>query len=131
MNKVFLSLYTGSLFFLLLVVAPVLLRYGENKNLAGRFYGKILWRFYPIAFLLLLLYHIYDGKNFYSLYLMVGLGVNVVISYWLKTYKKSIEDIDQIPYGDKKRVLFRRVSFLSTFVLFINFLLSLGLLYLS
>ncbi len=131
MDKVILGLYAGSLFFLIFVVAPVLLRDGENKNLAGRFYGKVLWRFYPIAFFLLLLYHIYDGKDSYSLYLMVGLGVNIVISHWLKTYKKSIGDIDRIPYKDKRRVVFRRLSFLSTFVLFINLLLSLSFLYLS
>lgn len=131
MDKVILGLYAGSLFFLIFVVAPVPLRDEENKNLAGRFYGKVLWRFYPIAFFLLLLYHIYNGKNSYSLYLMVGLGVNIAISYWLKTYKKSIGDIDLIPYKDKRRVVFRRMSFLSTFVLFINLLLSLSFLYLS
>ncbi len=51
MSKLPLALYAGSLFLLVFVVAPTLLRERQNKNLAGRFYGRILWRCYPLAFL--------------------------------------------------------------------------------
>ncbi len=125
MDKLAISLYIGSLFMLLFIVAPVLLRTQENKNLAGKFYGMILWRFYPIAFFLLLIYFITTDGEFYALLLMLMLSTNVVISRWLKNYKRHLGNIDIVDYNDPRRVLFRKVSLLSTFVLFLNFLVSL------
>lgn len=125
--KVLLALYSGSLFSMVLLVAPILLRTKENKNLAGRFYGMILWRFYKVAFLLLMLYFIL-GEKYYALVLMLGLSVNVGVSFWLKNYKKKLGDIDLVDYEDPRRVIFRRVSFISTFLLFLNLILSLYIL---
>ncbi|MCX8164768.1 MAG: hypothetical protein N3D14_05170 [Aquificaceae bacterium] len=127
-SEVFLAIYCGSLFFISFVVAPVLLRVRESKNVAGRFYGRILWRFYSIAFFLLLLYLILEDERIYAVFLMLGLGLNVGISFWLKNYKRAIGNIDLITYEDPRRVLFRRVSLMSTLMLFINFLLSLFIL---
>ncbi len=124
MDKVLLSLYCGSLFMLVFVVAPTLLRTKENKNTAGSFYGKILWRFYPIAFFLLLGYFILTDEKIYSTLLMLMLSGNVLISFWLKKYKASLGNIDLVDYKDPRRVIFRRVSILSTFVFLLNFLAS-------
>ncbi|MFN3870674.1 MAG: hypothetical protein ACK4MW_04225 [Aquificaceae bacterium] len=126
--ELLLVIYTGSLFAIVFLVAPVLLRVKENKNLAGGLYGKILWRFYRVAFLLLILYLILGNERLYALLLMLGLSLNVGLSYWLKNYKKSLGNIDQIDYQDPKRVLFRKVSIFSTLMLFGNFLLSLYIL---
>lgn len=126
--QLLLALYSGSLFAMVFLVAPVLLRVRENKNLAGSFYGRILWRFYKVAFFLLLLYLILGDEKLYAPLLMLGLALNAGVSYWLKNYKKVLGDIDLVPYEDPRRVLFRRVSLLSTFLLFMNFLLSLYLL---
>ncbi|MCS7262808.1 MAG: hypothetical protein N3C13_01485 [Aquificaceae bacterium] len=122
--ELLLALYSGALFMVVFLVAPTLLRVKENKNLAGRFYGAILWRFYGVAFLLLLLYLVLGSSKLYALVLLLGLGLNVGISYWLKGYKRSLGDIDLVPYQDPRRSLFRKVSILSTLVLFLNFLLS-------
>ena len=124
MDKLLISIHAGSLFMLVFVVSPVLLRTKDNKNLAGRFYGKILWRYYPIAFLLLLLYFITSDARVYAAVLILLLSMNLMVSKWLKSYKRTLGDIDLIPYDDPKRVLFRRVSLLSTFLLFLNFCLS-------
>ncbi len=124
MNKVFLALYAGSLFMLVFVVAPVLLREKDSKNIAGRFYGRILWRFYPLAFLLLLSYLIFDAKRVQALFLMSGLGVNVTVSYYLKKVKKSLGNIDALPFDYQRRSFFRKLSIFSTLILFINFLLA-------
>lgn len=124
MNKIPLALYTGSLFLLLFVVAPVLLRENLSKNLAGRFYGKILWRFYPLAFFLILSYLILDANRLYALLLMSGLGANIITSYYLKKLKKSLGDIDLLPFDHPTRSLFRKISMFSTLLLFINLLLS-------
>ncbi len=128
MDKVLLGIYCGSLFLLVFVVAPVLLRTKENKNLAGGFYGRMLWRFYPLAFFLLLMYLITTDEKLYALLLMLLLGFQVMLSKRLKNYKKVLGDIDKVPYEDPKRVLFRKVSLLSTSLLFISFLSSLFLL---
>lgn len=125
LNSLLLCLYGGSLFAIVFLVAPALLRVQKNKNLAGRFYGTILWRFYKVAFVILLLYLISDDERFYAILLMSGLGVSMGISYWLKGYKRRLGDIDLIDYGDPRRVLFRRLSMLSTLSLLLNFLLSL------
>ncbi len=110
------------------LVAPTLLRTNENKNLLGSLYGKILWRFYKVAFFTLLLYLILGDAKLDAILLMLGLGLNVGISYWLKNYKKSIGNIDLLNYYEPRRVTFRKVSMLSTFVLFMNFLFSMYLL---
>ena len=131
MSKLPLALYAGSLFFLVFIVAPTLLRERQNKNLAGRFYGRILWRFYPLAFLLLMFYLISDANKFHALLLMSGLGVNITISYYLRKIKKSLGNIDTVPYDDPKRVFFRKLSIFSTLVFSLNFFLSLYLLLMS
>lgn len=125
--EVILAIYCGSLFSIVFLIAPVLLRTKENKNLAGRFYGIILWRFYKVAFLLLMLYLIF-GEKYQALLLMLGLSLNMGVSFWLKDYKRKLGNIDLLSYEDPKRRIFRRVSFLSTLLLFLNFLLSLYIL---
>ncbi len=123
MEVVLLSLYSGSLFLIVSVVAPVLLRTEENKDISGRFYGRILWRFYRIAFFLLLVYLILSQKWF-GIILLTGLLLNVAISMWLKNYKRKLGSIESYLYNSPERVKFRRISYLSTFVLLINFLIS-------
>lgn len=127
-SAVLVALYCGSLFAITLLVAPVLLRVEKNKDFAGSLYGRILWRFYGLAFLLLLLYLIIGYEKVYALFLMLGLSLNVGISYWLKNYKRRLGNIDLLDYAEPRRVLFRRVSMLSTFLLLFNFLLSLWVL---
>jgi Ca2+/Na+ antiporter len=123
-EKLILSLYTGTLFSIVFLVAPVLLRTEKDKNLAGRFYGRILWRFYKLAFFMLLFYLLIADEKVYALLLMVGLALNVGLSFYLKNLKRELGDIDQIDYNHPKRIKFRRLSLLSTGLLFINFLLS-------
>jgi hypothetical protein len=55
---------------------------------------------------------------------MVGLALNVGLSFYLKNLKRELGDIDQIDYNHPKRIKFRRLSLLSTVLFFINFLLS-------
>jgi len=55
---------------------------------------------------------------------MAGLALNLLLSIYLKSLKKSIGDIDKVPYNDQKRVKFRRLSFLSTLIFFINLIFS-------
>jgi len=123
MEVVFLSLYTGSLFLIVFAVAPVLLRSESDKDLAGRFYGRILWRFYKIAFFLLLVYLILGGK-WTGVLLLAGLTLNVVISMWLRQYKRMLGGIERYDYNAPERIRFRKVSYLSTAVLLTNFLIS-------
>jgi Ca2+/Na+ antiporter len=123
-EKLILSLYTGTLFSIVFLVAPVLLRTKKDKNLAGRFYGRILWRFYKLAFFMLLFYFLLADEKLYTLLLMVGLALNVVLSFYLKNLKRELGDIDRIDYDHPKRIKFRRLSLLSTVLFFINFLLS-------
>jgi Ca2+/Na+ antiporter len=123
-EKLILSLYAGTLFAIVFLVAPVLLRTKKDKNLAGRFYGRILWRFYKLAFFMLLFYFLLADEKVYTLLLMVGLALNVGLSFYLKNLKRDLGDIDQIDYNHPKRIKFRRLSLLSTCLLFINFLLS-------
>ena len=123
-EKVILSLYAGTLFSIVFLVAPVLLRTKKDKNLAGRFYGRILWRFYKLAFFMLLFYLLLADEKLYTLLLMVGLALNVGLSFYLKNLKRELGDIDQIDYDHPKRIEFRRLSLLSTALFFINFLLS-------
>jgi hypothetical protein len=123
-EKLILSLYTGTLFSIVFLVAPVLLRTEKDKNLAGRFYGRILWRFYKLAFFMLLFYLLIADERLYTLLLMVGLALNVGLSFYLKNLKRELGDINQIDYNHPKRIKFRRLSLLSTGLFFINFLLS-------
>jgi Ca2+/Na+ antiporter len=123
-EKLILSLYAGTLFAIIFLVAPVLLRTKKDKNLAGRFYGRILWRFYKLAFFMLLFYFLLADEKVYTLLLMVGLALNVGLSFYLKNLKRDLGDIDQIDYDHPKRIEFRRLSLLSTALFFINFLLS-------
>lgn len=123
-SELLLSIYCGSLFLMVTIVAPVLLRVEENKNFSGRLYGKILWRFYAIAFPILLFYLIFGDERFMAFVLMLGLGINVGISHWLKSFKRSMGNIDHIEFDDPRRRLFRKVSMASTFILLLNFILS-------
>lgn len=123
MEVVLLSLYSGSLFLIVFVVAPELLRTDRNKDIAGVFYGRILWRFYKIAFSLLLVYLIL-GERWFGLLLLLGLSLNVAVSMWLRKYKRELGSIESYDKNAPQRVLFRRVSYLSTALLLVNFLLS-------
>ncbi|WP_457601270.1 hypothetical protein [Hydrogenivirga sp.] len=123
MDLVALSLYAGSLFLLVFVVAPVLLRTEKSKDVAGSFYGRILRRFYKIAFFLLLVYLIL-GKKWSGILLLLGLSLNVAISMWLKNYKKVLGNIENYSFNSPERVRFRKVSYLSTLVLLMNFFLA-------
>ncbi len=123
MEVIALSLYTGSLFLIVFVVAPTLLRTEKNKNIAGGFYGRILWRFYKIAFFLILVYLIL-GNRWVGLLLLTGFSLNVAISMWLKRYKRTLGNIEDHPFNSPQRAKFRKVSYLSTLVLLGNFLLS-------
>jgi Ca2+/Na+ antiporter len=123
-ERLILSLYAGTLFSIVFLVAPVLLRTEKNKNLAGRFYGRILWRFYKLAFFMLLFYLLIANEKVYALLLTVGLVLNIGLSFYLKNLKRELGDIDQIDYDHPKRIKFRRLSLLSTALFFINFLLS-------
>ncbi len=123
MEKVALALYSGSLFLIIVVIAPILLRTPKNKDIAGHFYGKILRRFYKIAFFLLLVYLIF-GKKWLGTLLLLGLSANVAISMWLRNYKKRLGNIEDYDFNSPERVRFRRVSYLSTAFLLINFLIS-------
>jgi Ca2+/Na+ antiporter len=123
-ERLILSLYAGTLFSIVFLVAPVLLRTEKDKNLAGRFYGRILWRFYKLAFFVLLFYFLLADEKVYTLLLMVGLALNVGLSFYLKNLKRELGDIDRIDYDHPKRIEFRRLSLLSTGLFFINFLLS-------
>jgi len=123
-ERLILSLYAGTLFSIVFLVAPVLLRTEKDKNLAGRFYGRILWRFYKLAFFMLLFYLLIADEKVYALLLMAGLALNVGLSFHLKNLKRELGNIDQIDYNHPKRIKFRRLSLLSTGLLFINFLLS-------
>ncbi len=123
MEKLALSLYTGSLFLIVFVVAPSLLRTDKDKNLAGHFYGKILWRFYKIAFFLLLVYLIL-GNKWLGLLLLLGFSLNMAISMKLRRFKRSLGDIEKYGFYSPQRVRFRKLSYLSTAVLLVNFLIA-------
>lgn len=122
--ELLIVLYCGSLFAITFLVAPTLLRVEKNKDFAGNLYGRLLWKFYKVAFFMLLLYLILGDAKVYAILLMLGLGINVAVSYWLKNYKRRFGNIDLLDYNEPRRVLFRRVSMLSTLILFMNFLLS-------
>lgn len=126
MEKLILSLYVGSLFLILTSVAPVLLRTEENKDLAGRFYGKILWRFYRIAFLLLVVYLIL-GELWKGALLLIGLSLNVYISNRLRKYKRMLGNIEHYDFNSPERTRFRKMSYLSTALLGVNLLIAMSI----
>ena len=123
MDKFIVSLYTGSLFAIVFIVSPVLLRTGKNKDIAGHFYGKILWRFY-YTFLPLLFLNFLLNKNVMSIILISGLAVNVILSSYLKSFKRKIGSIENLEFNNPLRKRFRYLSYLSLSILFLNFLLS-------
>ncbi|WP_164930768.1 hypothetical protein [Aquifex aeolicus] len=128
MDKIILSLYSGSLFTIVFIVSPVLLRTEKNKDLAGHFYGKILWNFYRIFLPVLLLYGLLF--NFFEgVILFLGLGVNVFISKKLKEFKRKLGSIENLDFNHPDRVKFRKLSYTSLSVLFLNFMLSTTILY--
>ena len=123
-ERFILSLYTGTPFSIVFLVTSALLRTEKEKNLAGSFYGSVLWRFYKLAFFLLLFYLLLADEKVYAFLPMVGLTLNVGMSFYLKNLKRELGDIDHIDYNHPKRIKFRSLSLLSTALLFINFLLS-------
>ncbi|NPA32365.1 MAG: hypothetical protein GXO04_01925 [Aquificae bacterium] len=122
MFEYILSLYTGSLFFLIFIASPVLLRTEKNKDIAGHFYGRMLRRFYAIFAPLLLFGALFEPLK--GFILLIGLGVNVFISKKLRERKREIGRIEELDVYHPERVAFRRLSYVSLSVLFINFLLA-------
>ncbi len=127
MINLILILYAGSLFAIVFLVAPVLLRVDIGKELAGRLYGKILWRFYKLSALGLLVYSLL-GNVVLGFLLLAGLIVSMFISRKVKETKKRLGNIEAIPYFSPERVRFRKLSYLSLTSLFLNFLLSIAIL---
>jgi len=128
MDKIILSLYSGSLFTIVFIVSPVLLKTDKNKDLAGHFYGRILWNFYriflPILGIYAVLFNFLEG-----VILFLGLAVNVFISKKLREFKRSLGSIEKLDYYHPDRVKFRKLSYTSLSVLFLNFLISTSILY--
>jgi thiol:disulfide interchange protein len=106
-----LSLYTGTLFSIVFWVAPILLRTEKDKNIAGRFYGRILWRFYKLAFFMLLFYLLLADEKVYVLLLMVGLALNAGLILSLKNLKRKLGHINQINYNHIKRIKYKLFAF--------------------
>ncbi|RUM29126.1 MAG: hypothetical protein DSY32_03560 [Aquifex sp.] len=128
MEKVILSLYSGSLFTIVFIVSPVLLRTEKNKDLAGHFYGRILWNFYRIFLPLLVVYTLlFDFSE--GVILFLGLGINVFISKRLKEFKRKLGSVENLDFYHPDRVKFRRLSYTSLSFLLLNFLLSATILY--
>ncbi|MEN3034260.1 MAG: hypothetical protein ABDH18_04655 [Aquificaceae bacterium] len=126
-----LALYMGSMFMIVFFVSPVLLRSEELKNLPGRLYGRVLWRFYPVAALLLLVYLIFGDEKVLALLCIFVLSLSVALSFYLRRFKRSIGDIDALEYNHPLRSRFRKGSFISNFLLFSNFLLAMLSFYLE
>lgn len=123
MGNYLLSLYVGSLFLLVFIVSPVLLRTPKNKDLAGHFYGRILWRFYYTFGILLLIYTLLiDFVE--GFILLFGLGLNVALSSYMKKFKRSLGNIENYEYDHPLRVKFRRLSYTSLTLLSLNFVIS-------
>ncbi|HIP43170.1 MAG TPA: hypothetical protein EYG91_04595 [Aquifex aeolicus] len=123
MTNYILSLYAGSLFLLVFVIFPVLLKTPLNKDIVGYFYGKILWSFYRIFFILLFIYAMLFNFS-EGFILLIGLSINVLISKKLKELKREIGSIESLDFNHPKRVKFRKFSYTSLSVLFINFVIS-------
>ncbi|MGC9143873.1 hypothetical protein [Hydrogenobaculum sp.] len=123
MVKTIVGLYAGEIFAIVFIVSYVLFRKLESKNLAGRIYGQILWRFYKIAILELLLVF-FLNISLYTFFMILGLLANIYLSYYTKSLKQSIGDIDKIDINDPRRVKFRKVSKASSFTLILNMILA-------
>ncbi|MGC9286852.1 MAG: hypothetical protein ACP5E7_04815 [Hydrogenobaculum sp.] len=123
MVKTIVGLYAGEIFAIVFIVSYVLFRKLESKNLAGRIYGQILWRFYKIAILELLLVF-FLNISLYTFFMILGLLANIYLSYYTKSLKQSIGDIDKIDINDPRRVKFRKVSKTSSFMLILNMMLA-------
>ncbi len=123
MSKLLISLYTGEIFAILFIVSPIVFKAFEKKNVAGRIYGQILWRFYKIAFIELGLVFLLN-ISFYTFLLLTGLLLNVYLSYYMKSLKQSIGDIDNMDFNHPLRVKFRMLFKISSGVLVINMLLA-------
>ncbi|MGC8588041.1 MAG: hypothetical protein ACP5LI_03335 [Hydrogenobaculum sp.] len=123
MVKTIVGLYAGEIFAIVFIVSYVLFRKLESKNLAGRIYGQILWRFYKIAILELLLVF-FLNISLYTFFMILGLLANIYLSYYTKSLKQSIGDIDKIDINDPRRVKFRKVSKASSFMLILNMILA-------
>lgn len=122
MSKLLIGLYIGEIFCIIFIVSPILFKLSQ-KNDAGRLYGQILWRFYKIAIIELLLTFLFN-KDLYTLILMVGLFVNIYLSYYMKSLKHSMGNIDNIDYQNPTRVKFRTLSKISSAIMIINMILA-------
>ncbi|ACG57166.1 hypothetical protein HY04AAS1_0478 [Hydrogenobaculum sp. Y04AAS1] len=123
MVKLLVGLYAGEIFSIVFIVSYVLFKKLDSKNLAGRIYGQILWRFYKIALLELLLVFILN-ISFYTFFMLLGLLANIYLSYYTKSLKQSLGDIDKIDINDPRRIKFRKVSKTSSFLLVFNMILA-------
>ncbi|GAB6078686.1 hypothetical protein [Hydrogenobaculum acidophilum] len=123
MSKLIAGIYAGEIFSIVFIVSYVLFKKIDTKNLAGRIYGQILWRFYKIAFLELLLLFILN-ISFYTAILILGLLGNIYLSYYMKSLKQSIGDIDKVDFNAPIRVKFRTISKLSSLLLVSNMILA-------
>lgn len=123
MGSYLLSLYVGSLFMLVFIVSPALLRTEKNKDVAGHFYGKILWRFY-YAFGVLLLAYTLLIDFVEGFILLFGLGLNLALSSHIKKLKRSLGNIEDYDFNHPLRKKFRSLSYASLTLLGLNFLIS-------
>lgn len=119
-----LSFYVGSLFFLILVVAPSIFKVLSSKEEGGRLYGTILNKFYKISYLNLFIFMIFSKFHFIGAVLIVFLSFNYILSYYMKALKRKMGNIEKIDFDNEIRVKFRRLSKLSTALLVFNFLIS-------
>ncbi len=123
MTRLIAGLYAGEIFTIVFIVSYVLFKKLDTKNLAGRIYGQILWRFYKIALLELLTLFILDF-SLYTFIMVLGLLTNIYLSYYMKSLKQSIGDIDKMDFNAPLRVKFRNISKLSSGVLIFNMILA-------
>ena len=123
MTRLIAGLYAGEIFTIVFIVSYVLFKKLDTKNLAGRIYGQILWRFYKIALLELLTLFILDF-SLYTFIMVLGLLTNIYLSYYMKSLKQSIGDIDKMDFNAPLRVKFRNISKLSSGVLVFNMILA-------
>ncbi len=123
MSKLIAGAYAGEIFTIVFIVSYVLFKKIDTKNLAGRIYGQILWRFYKIALLELLILFILN-TSFYTFILILGLLGNIYLSYYMKSLKQSIGDIDKVDFNAPIRVKFRTISKISSLLLVFNMILA-------
>ena len=123
MSKLIAGAYAGEIFTIVFIVSYVLFKKIDTKNLAGRIYGQILWRFYKIALLELLMLFILN-TSFYTFILILGLLGNIYLSYYMKSLKQSIGDIDKVDFNAPIRVKFRTISKISSLLLVFNMILA-------